>query len=394
MLSMIILLRSGYSFFSDVSLSALIARKSYGYYEAIGNILREENGGDLTYFLEYYLELLSRAVDERKLRISQRQEQNRIAESEMAKAPLTDSLDSGREKKTPDDRDDVSIEDAALAEVREALIRFATENKTTIIGRTAGKMVGYLDKGKYTFTTGDLENDFGVGQKPRSHLATMLKDAHIVDLIGTKGRFFVYRFCGLGEETAVPGMKGKDTAPRLVKEKKAQNPRKKATLLKQERDAAMTIPDAEVLTQASTPEQKLRVKNALLEYSRSNGNNVYTRTAGRIAGYIDAGKNRFCSEDFTHDFGIDRKKRVMVATKLQRLGLIVPIGLDGRFYVYGFRTSPGQGTDDPILGEETVSAGYDGYEEEEQELDLNGFFDRSPVLVSQKEHPLEVQIAS
>ena len=52
MLSMIILLRSGYSFFSEVSLSSLIARKSYGYYEAIGNILREENGGDLTYFLE------------------------------------------------------------------------------------------------------------------------------------------------------------------------------------------------------------------------------------------------------------------------------------------------------------------------------------------------------
>ena len=29
----------------------------------MANIMREENGGDLTYFLEYYLELLSRAVD-------------------------------------------------------------------------------------------------------------------------------------------------------------------------------------------------------------------------------------------------------------------------------------------------------------------------------------------
>ena len=27
----------------------------------MANILREENGGDLTYFLEYFLELLSRA---------------------------------------------------------------------------------------------------------------------------------------------------------------------------------------------------------------------------------------------------------------------------------------------------------------------------------------------
>ena len=393
-LSMIVLLRSGYSFFSEVSLSALIARKSYGYYEAIGNILREENGGDLTYFLEYYLDMLSRAVDERKLRISQRQEQNRIAESKMAKAPLAASMDSDPDEKPPDDGNGIPKEDAALVEVREALVRFATENKTTIMGRTAGKMVGYLDKGKYTFTTGDLENDFGVAQKPRSQLATMLKDAHIVDLIGTKGRFFVYRFCGLGEDTAVPGMKGKDTAPRLVKEKKAQKPSKKPTLLKPDRDAAMAFPDAEVLTQASTPEQRLRVKNALLEYSRTSGNNVYTRTAGRIAGYIDAGKFRFCSEDFTHDFGIDRKKRVMVATKLQRLGLIVPVGLDGRFYVYGFRSSPGQEADDPVLEEDIVPTGYDAYEDEEQELDLNGFFDRSPVSLSQKEHPLEAQTAS
>ena len=78
-LSSMILLRAGYAFFSDVSLSALIARKSYGYYEAMANILREENGGDLTYFLEYFLELLSRAVDERRLRMTQREEQARQA---------------------------------------------------------------------------------------------------------------------------------------------------------------------------------------------------------------------------------------------------------------------------------------------------------------------------
>lgn len=72
----------------EPSLSALIARKSYGYYEAMANILREENGGDLTYFLEYFLELLSRAVDERRLRMTQREEQARQAEQELAKTPL------------------------------------------------------------------------------------------------------------------------------------------------------------------------------------------------------------------------------------------------------------------------------------------------------------------
>ena len=404
MLSMIILLRSGYSFFSEVSLSSLIARKSYGYYEAIGNILREENGGDLTYFLEYYLELLSRAVDERKLRISQKQEQNRMAEADLARTPLSSpSVDT--ELVPPDDDDsppdqdetetdsDPSKEDAALQEVREKLIRFANENRTTIMGRTAGKMVDYLDNGKYTFTTGDLEDDFGVSQKPRSLLATMLKDAHIVDLIGTKGRFFVYRFCGLGEGSAVPGMKNRDVAPKLAKEKKPPKQVKKAGLIKPDRSSDLAFPDADVLTQASTAEQRQRVKKALMEYSRNNGNSVYTRTAARIAGYVDAGKFRFCSEDFTHDFGIDRKKRVMIATKLQRLGFIVPVGMDGRFYVYGFRSSPGQAVDDPVLEEEAISTGFDSYEEE-QELDLNGFFDRNPAALMQKEHPMEVQSAS
>ncbi len=87
-LSGMILLRAGYTFFSDVSLSALIARKSYGYYEAIANILREENGGDMTYFLEYFMELLSRAVDERRLRLSQKEDLSRQAEQELARTPL------------------------------------------------------------------------------------------------------------------------------------------------------------------------------------------------------------------------------------------------------------------------------------------------------------------
>ena len=88
LLSSIILIRAGYTFFSEISLSALIARKSYGYYEAITNILREEHGGDLTYFIDYFLELLSRAVDERKLRLRQETEENRRAEMALAKTAL------------------------------------------------------------------------------------------------------------------------------------------------------------------------------------------------------------------------------------------------------------------------------------------------------------------
>ena len=88
MLSNMILLRAGYTFFSDVSLSALIARKSYGYFSAIENILREENAGDLTYFIEYFMEMLSRAIDERALRQRSREEENRQSEIALAHTTL------------------------------------------------------------------------------------------------------------------------------------------------------------------------------------------------------------------------------------------------------------------------------------------------------------------
>ena len=88
MVSNIILLRAGYTFFSEISLSALIARKSYSYYEAMLNILREENGCDLTYFIEYYLELLSRAMEERRLRQRQKEERARQEEMALARTPL------------------------------------------------------------------------------------------------------------------------------------------------------------------------------------------------------------------------------------------------------------------------------------------------------------------
>lgn len=94
LLSSIILLRAGYTFLSEISLSALIARKSYGYYEAMANILREENGGDLTYFIEYFLDLLSRAVDERRLRLKQHEEKSRQTEQALAHTALTPSQPS------------------------------------------------------------------------------------------------------------------------------------------------------------------------------------------------------------------------------------------------------------------------------------------------------------
>ena len=46
-LSLVVLHRAGYSFFSDVSFSSLIAANGYAYYEAVNSLLRRENNGDI-----------------------------------------------------------------------------------------------------------------------------------------------------------------------------------------------------------------------------------------------------------------------------------------------------------------------------------------------------------
>ena len=88
MISSAVLLRSGYDLFRDISISGVIARENYRYYKAMREILRGENGGDLTYFVEYYLELLARALEEKKTRERHREEEALEQERRMAREPL------------------------------------------------------------------------------------------------------------------------------------------------------------------------------------------------------------------------------------------------------------------------------------------------------------------
>ena len=88
MMSAAVLLRCGYDFFRDISISAVIAKESYRYYKCMCEIIRSENGGDLTYFIEYFLELLVRALDIRWERQRRREQDSLEREREMARHPL------------------------------------------------------------------------------------------------------------------------------------------------------------------------------------------------------------------------------------------------------------------------------------------------------------------
>ena len=82
MLSSAVLMRCGYDFFRDISVSSVIARENYLYYKSMREIIRSENGGDLTYFIEYYLGLLVRALNFRDERIRRREQEEREREQE------------------------------------------------------------------------------------------------------------------------------------------------------------------------------------------------------------------------------------------------------------------------------------------------------------------------
>ena len=89
MISSAVLLRSGYDFFRDISISSVIAKENYRYYKCMQEILRSENGGDLTYFTEYYLDLLVRALDSKKDRERRLVEDTLARQREMAREPLS-----------------------------------------------------------------------------------------------------------------------------------------------------------------------------------------------------------------------------------------------------------------------------------------------------------------
>ena len=233
-LSSMILLRAGYTFFSDVSLSALIARKSYGYYEAMANILREENGGDLTYFLEYFLELLSRAVDERRLRMTQREEQARQAEQELAKTPLASAPSppvpspdgSPHERKAiapqtePAQAEEVvsdlsGFQAVALTETLESgidrtaqgtpieLLTQYAKDPTKIIGQMSAFLLMRMKAGKMQFTTAELAEAMHIIPRQFSSSIRYMKEQGIIQLERRDSHQKYYKICTEEESKAL-----------------------------------------------------------------------------------------------------------------------------------------------------------------------------------------------
>ena len=394
-LSMIVLLRSGYGFLSDISLSALTAQKGYGYYEAIANILREENGGDLTYFIEYFLDLLARAVDERQLRLDRIAEENRAAEIDMARTPLIPSTDTPQEPAVLVEANPQieSFPEADLGEqdpipapgkggdsslsgpeiIKQQLLSFYSENKGSIVGKTALRMIEYVDRRQFVFTSGDLRDDYDINTNTLSDMLVMMKDAHIIEAIGKDGRFYVYKFCGTPirrqEQLYKTITSGKQTDPGADQFK-----------------AAEMI----VLNRDSSEDKVNLVKSSLMSFIANNGHTNYTQTANWLLTYLDRRKYRFKSSDLVTDFGLKGKQWFSISAVLRKAGLITPLGLDQRSYVFGFviPETDSDELDGPLFSGEQALLGYES--SAVTALDSAEFFREIPHNLTEADYSPEI----
>lgn len=365
-LSSMILLRAGYTFFSDVSLSALIARRSYAYYEATANILREENGGDLTYFLEFFLELLSRAVDERVLRQQRIEEQDMQAEADMAYTALTaptetlsvsDSEDPEPEPQQPPEEPDLPLTaiETPDAEESDPLAGFfmcpavepdargnGTENQTVEHDRDriremlhacadsygehikacASLFLDFLDKGKYTFTQIDIAAGCNLQPKQAANTILQFRLKGIVKSCRTwEGKHMVYGF-----NMTIPSAVPQDEDPNLSEEKKEQDPL----------EGFFTVPveGPEMLTGDEI--SLVRVREMLVELSIGSTDKM-KRCSKLFLRFMANGKYRFTKADIAVGCNLTAKQAANLITHFLSKEIIESCDAkEGRLALYCF----------------------------------------------------------
>ncbi len=146
MISSAVLLRSGYDFFRDISISGIIARENYRYYKSMCEIIRNENGGDLTYFIEYYLELLVRAMNFKKERERKNNDELLSREQELARQPFKNEVGKSQSM--------IQLREADLKEDQVKL-----EEETILSKKTVGSfmdrvrtMKGWLRGSRHDYT--------------------------------------------------------------------------------------------------------------------------------------------------------------------------------------------------------------------------------------------------
>lgn len=193
LLSNVILIRAGYSFFGEISISSVIARTSYDYFRAIANIMRTENGADMTYFLEYYMIVLSETVGELKLRRERQvhemiEEEQQLARMPLSPAPVSVAVQENSDAVSSERRNDLIL-------VLQEKIRNSTENPSMV----AELLLEYIQSGKYQFTAGDIASTLHQTATSVRNSLRFYSMKNLIRIIGDKDGCSVYEFCFTGK---------------------------------------------------------------------------------------------------------------------------------------------------------------------------------------------------
>ena len=288
LLSQVILFRAGYVFFSEISLSSLIARSSFAYFNAITNILLPENGADLTYFLEYYMTLLAKGVEERHMRLSQRQAMETQAEQKMARMPLATSPpapvqsyetlpyeadDPG--EAVQDEGGDETTEDHAYARERIAML---VDGHSERLAACAGILTGYLDQGKTELTVLDICEAMNLDIDTAGNVISQLKGKGILKSVRRGDKVMIYGF--REAEEPMPEMENKDTFREMLKQQ------------------------------------------------IGNGRSFISKAMMVLLKYLNDGKDTFSSLEFQQEMGFDNEQTYRICYQLKERGMIILTGYE------------------------------------------------------------------
>ena len=305
LLSQVILFRAGYVFFSEVSLSSLIARSSFAYFNAINNILLPEHGADLTYFLEYFLMLLDQAVSERHLRLTQWTEEAQAAEREMAQQPLASPPESAQgeaalyddppfEPDAPGEEEQGEGGDGA--ELNIALIKkkilMLSKGQSERLATCAGILMNYMDQGKTTVSVLDISNDLKIDIDTAGNVINQLKQKGILYSLRREDRVMLYAFSD--EEKPVEEVRNRRAF------------RKALTRMSQKTHA------------------------------------IIGRSAGVLLKYLGAKKNTISSLEMQNELNLTGEQTYKLCFQLKAKGLLVLIGYEGDHpnYALGYSENP------------------------------------------------------
>ena len=196
LLSEIILIRSGYTFFGEESISAVIAKSGFKYFDAIAKIVRGANGNDLTYFLDYYLSVLSDFVDEIRDKRKKKDTESIEAEQEMARNSLAPSSveqnsSNAVSGEVNDIKDDLEI-DYLLELVEIEFCKTTSINKRNLLT----VLKSFILSGKYAFTSEDIviEGNGTISKKEVHNNIQRIIDSGIIERLNIRDSKRYFRF--------------------------------------------------------------------------------------------------------------------------------------------------------------------------------------------------------